>query len=154
MLPAAIPDILTLAWPQKYYMNFKGYLLARRGMYSIGIKKVPLCPICENPIVTASYSDPGNADLHHALLTREHVKSKPDLVWLINHPCNCVLRHHKTRWCYHTPGTGGQEIWERCALYLIKWEGRDDVHEYLRAMAELFPATAGAQLKRLEALTK
>jgi hypothetical protein len=30
----------------------------------------------------------------------------------------------------------GEEIWKRCLDHLVKWEGRDNIEEYIRTMDE------------------
>lgn len=80
------------------------------------------------------------------------VNEARDLTWLVNHPANCVLRHHNTKWCYHTAGVGGDETFELCAIHLVKAEGYETVRNYLVEMSKLFPITAGSQLLRFDAM--
>lgn len=58
----------------------------------------------------------------------------------MNHPSNVVLRHAKCNHfdCLvsHEGGTGGEfQVW-RAGLHLVKWQGVDQVYDYLRAMTE------------------
>lgn len=75
-----------------------------------------------------------------------------DLTWLINHPANCVLRHHNTKWCWHAAGVGGDDIFELCAIQLVRYEGFDCVYNYLQEMAQLFPVNGKRQLQRFESM--
>lgn len=113
--------------------------------------------------------------MHEALITREHVrkmsksplaidiinqrvkviedwKEANDLTWLVNHASNVVFRHHASRYCSHTAGTGGQEVFEKCAIQIVKYEGYEPVIEYLTEMSQLFPVIAGDQLRRFVAM--
>lgn len=85
-------------------------------------------------------------------MTRNHVKTDAQWAWLVNHPCNVVLRHHGNRFCKHEAGTGGDEILTACAKQIVSFEGRENVFDYLRAMAHYYPVSANRQLQRLEAL--
>ena len=92
---------------------------------------MPICPICNQEIQ-------GVGDMHEALLPKSAVMKAPKEVQeMINHQCNCVIRHHI---CpggkhSHTGGTGGEEIWAKCLLHIVRWEGVESVEEYLQFMA-------------------
>ena len=95
------------------------------------------CPICSLPI----NHDP---DMHEALIPKSAVQGAPsEIRELINHKCNCVLRHHICPDGHiHEGGTGGDEIFELCLKDIVHWEGRDEVEAYLKMM-ETVTATAG-----------
>jgi len=106
----------------------------------------PLCPICENPLLTWQ-----QVDMHEALITKNHVRSQA-LGWLINSPYNCVLRHHGIKQCKHEAGTGGDEIFHACAIMLVTQHGPPKIEEYLIEMSKLFPTLEEIALKRFQTL--
>jgi len=148
MLPNPTPAILMKAYPENLRMQLRSTLLVTRGTFSNGMpKKVLICPICQQTV--SRFSPP---DLHEALITRHYVEKVPHYAWLINHPCNVVFRHHQTKWCWHTAGIGGDEVFELCAIHLVKFEGYENVLAYLEAMAEIIPFFGNKSLKRFQAM--
>jgi len=119
-------------------------LIFSRAEYFPGKGLLPRCPVCAQPIHYPKYLHP---DLHEVILTRGKVQGamKPEeALKLISHPCNCVLRHHV---CpdgknYHTSGTGGDEVFEKCVRQIVKYEGYDHVMEWLMEMKKHFPVAA------------
>lgn len=72
---------------------------------------------------------------------------------LIYSQFNCVLRHHV---CpdgknYHASGTGGDEVWKKCAEQLIEFEGKEAVSGWLDEVAERTSFGRGAR-QRFHAL--
>ncbi len=89
----------------------------------------PICPLCLKAIDYRKNAP----DMHEALIPRSAVQgTSEETQELIMHRCNTVLLHHEC----HVPGTGGEEIWEKCLHYLVKWEGRESVFEYLDMMSK------------------
>ena len=77
--------------------------------------------------------------MHEALLPKSAVmKTSAETQDMINHACNCVIRHHICPGgkMSHTGGTGGDEVFEKCLEHLVYWEGKEAVEEYLKFMAE------------------
>ncbi len=122
----------------------KTLLWDSRGHFSALYGRVPTCPLCSLPIAS-----PAECDLHEALLTRRDVQNtkNPDVIMT---SLNCVLVHHT---CHmQIAGHGGDEIWEKCARNIAKWEGHSLVYEWLKEIVRRFPTAARAVLWRFEAI--
>jgi hypothetical protein len=88
--------------------------------------------------------------MHEALITRRDVAQHPQQEW-IYHPCNCVIVHQIP--CHmQIAGHGGPVVFEKCARYLVAWEGYPDVCGWLNSIAEVFPVVAPQVLKRFDAI--
>lgn len=93
--------------------------------------------------------------MHEALFTKNHIKMLPEsLRYLVNHPCNCILRHHSAPFCKHEAGTGGEEVWKSCAIQLICYEGRDNVLDYITQMTQYLPTYGKMALARFELISE
>jgi hypothetical protein len=92
-----------------------------------------ICPICNRAIREYDFD---GGDLHEALITRGDV-SGHKYQHLIYSAFNCVVVHHS---CHmQIAGHGGDEVFEKCARYLVEHEGFDLVHEWLIGMMDAFP---------------
>lgn len=77
--------------------------------------------------------------MHEALLPKSAVmKTSEEVQEMINHRCNCVIRHNICPGgkMSHTGGTGGQDVFEMCLADILEWEGEEAVEEYLVFMAD------------------
>lgn len=90
-------------------------------------------------------------DLHEALISRGQVQ-KSLFAWLINHPCNVVLRHNSMSGCKHEGGVGGDEIFAKCAKQICYYETSEKVMEFLTAITEYFPVVGRDALQRFSSL--
>jgi hypothetical protein len=87
-------------------------------------------------------------DKHEPLLTRGDVEKVPEWKWLIFHPCNTVLVHHK---CHMSIiGHGGKDVFEKCARQLVEYEGYENVRAFLVAMLDYYPTNAKDALKKFD----
>jgi hypothetical protein len=67
---------------------------------------------------------------------------------------NCVLRHHV---CpdglgSHTGGTGGDEVFRKCAEHLVLFEGQDNIRTYLEKMTTVFPQVGKEAFQRFNSI--
>lgn len=73
-----------------------------------------------------------DAQLHEAILTRGDVAgAKGNVPNMIFHRCNCVHLHPAC----HVPGHLSEENFRKCVDYLVFWESREAIEEYLVFMA-------------------
>jgi hypothetical protein len=89
--------------------------------------------------------------MHEALIPKSAImKTIPEIQDMINHPCNCVIRHHICPGgkMSHTGGTGGEEVFKKCLDNLVYWEGKNAVEEYLKFMAEQTQIVGSQALQR------
>lgn len=84
------------------------------------------CPICNLPL-NQSVS---NVDMHEAIVTRGDVQGTK-VADHIFHRCNSVHVHQHC----HTPGHMSEENWRKCVDYLVEWEGRLAIEEWLLHMS-------------------
>ena len=122
----------------------KEILLRSRGEYSPKWGFLPTCPLCLKILrITDS------ADLHEALITRGDVRGSPYREQIFTAE-NCVLVHHI---CHMgIAGRGGNETFEKCARYLVKWEGLEAVCDWLTQMTAVFPSVATTTFRRFMAI--
>jgi hypothetical protein len=120
--------------------------MASRGKFLTPGSQIWVCPICRGLMTRET-----PFDLHEALIPRSRVQNS-DFGWLINHPCNVVLRHNSITGCLHEGGIGGDVIFAKCARQIIEFEGRDKVIEYLEAMKLIFPVVGKEALTRFLSL--
>lgn len=130
-----ISSLLMEAVSLEYRKQLRQSLVERRGISSIPGDLSLECGVCHTLIEGMFKSD-----MHEALITRGHVQTQPQFSHLVFHRCNVVFRH-KT--CpggqfTHAGGTGGKDVFTRCLRYLVRYEGKNDVFQYIRDMASVF----------------
>ncbi len=119
----------------------KRALIVNRAVYSPGIGRFPICPVCDRPITH-------DGDLHEALITRgDAISSCQEEIFS---PYNCVLLHHRCHMEF--VGHGGEAILGKCVRHLVRWEGYEAVLAWLKQMRQVAPQAAAKALRRLEAL--
>ena len=65
------------------------------------------------------------------------MKAPEEVLEMINHRCNCVLRHNICNAKqFHTGGTGGQDTFDKCLAQIVYFEGPEAVEEYLKFMTQ------------------
>ena len=88
------------------------------------------------------------ANLHEVFFTRNYVTKNKVWMYLMNHPCNVVLRHDSMEGCIHGGGTGGDVILRACAQQIVHFEGWNRTEEYIVAVSEFYPQTGKDVLHR------
>jgi hypothetical protein len=144
-----ISPLLQQAYKKEFRPLLRALLLERRGLSRSNGHIAVECGVCHTLI-----DDADQADMHEALMTRGHVQTQPEFSYLVFHGCNVVFRH-KT--CpgdqfKHEGGVGGEEIFERCAKQLVRYEGYDNVAMWLLEMSCVFVQTGGDAYRRFQAL--
>jgi len=75
--------------------------------------------------------------MHEGLITKHDVEKIQEWAYLINNPCNCVLVHHN---CHmRILGHGGIGSFTKCAIQLVRYEGLENVEDFILDMGSYYP---------------
>lgn len=134
-----LETILQQSYATDSRQSLRSDLLQMRG-FSLLTKRYYECGICHQAM---SMFEIQQAHMHEAIITRGMVQKLPqEYQRLVNHPSNVVLRHAKCNHfdcrVSHEGGTGGDfQVW-RAGLHLVKWQGYENVYDYVLTMSKEF----------------